>query len=48
MTGLEKILDEIKAQSRQTVEQIESEGRKIADDMIKEQEEKINSKKSCF
>ena len=35
MTGLEKILDEIKAQSRQTVEQIESEGRKIADYMIK-------------
>jgi hypothetical protein len=48
MTGLEKILDEIKAQSRQTVEQIESEGRKIADDMIKEQEEKINSKKAVF
>ena len=48
MTGLEKILDEIKAQSRQTVEQIESEGRKIADDMIKEQEEKISSKKAVF
>ncbi|WP_455089366.1 V-type ATP synthase subunit E [Peptoanaerobacter stomatis] len=48
MTGLEKILDEIKAQSRQTVEQIESEGRKIADDMIREQEEKINSKKAVF
>lgn len=48
MTGLEKILDEIKAQSRQAVEQIESEGRKIADDMIKEQEEKINSKKAVF
>ena len=48
MTGLEKILDEIKAQSRQTVEQIESEGRKIADVMIKEQEEKISSKKAVF
>lgn len=41
MTGLEKILDEIKKESNKEIEKIESEAKKIAEDMIKVQENKI-------
>lgn len=48
MTGLEKILNEIKKECQENINQIENEGNKIADDMIALEQEKIEQKRKLF
>lgn len=48
MTGLEKILNEIKKECQENIQNIENEGKKIADDIIALEQEKINQKRQMF
>lgn len=48
MTGLEKILNEIKKECQENIEKIENEGKQVAEEMIKLEQEKIDQKKKMF